>query len=98
MVIYLKTKLNQATPTPHPAEGVTNMTIAIIGTGKMGSGLARLLASKGIDVAIGHKDPAKAAKLAEEIGSRAQGGGTEAAAKLADIVILAVPTRTSRTH
>ncbi|WP_238298489.1 NADPH-dependent F420 reductase, partial [Methylobacterium soli] len=44
----------------------------------------------GIDVAIGHRDPAKAAALAAEIGPRAQGGGSEAAAKLADIVILAV--------
>jgi NADPH-dependent F420 reductase len=66
------------------------MTIAIIGTGNMGSGIARLLASKGIDVAIGHRDPAKAAALAGEIGPRAQGGGSEAAARLADIVILAV--------
>jgi predicted dinucleotide-binding enzyme len=42
------------------------MTVAVIGTGKMGSGLARLIASKGIDVAIGHKDPAKAAALAAQ--------------------------------
>lgn len=66
------------------------MTIAIIGTGNMGSGIAKLLASKGFDVAIGHRDPAKAAALASEIGPRAQGGGSEAAVKLADIVILAV--------
>src|SRR5689334_17599588 len=65
-------------------------TVAIIGTGNMGSGLARLLAANGINVAIGHRDPAKAAALAQEIGPRAQGGGSEAAAKLADIVILAV--------
>jgi predicted dinucleotide-binding enzyme len=44
------------------------MTVAVIGTGKMGSGLARLIASRGIDVAIGHKDPARAAALAQEIG------------------------------
>jgi predicted dinucleotide-binding enzyme len=50
-----------------------------------------LLASKGIDVAIGLHDPAKAAALAEEIGPRAKGGGSEAAAKLADVVIVAVP-------
>jgi NADPH-dependent F420 reductase len=67
------------------------MTVAIIGTGKMGSGLARLIASKGIDVAIGHKDAAKATALAQEIGARAQGGSSEAAAKRADIVIIAVP-------
>ena len=66
------------------------MTVAVIGTGKMGSGLARLLASKGIEVVIGARDPADAAKLAEEIGAGAQGGGTAAAVKLADVVILAV--------
>jgi 8-hydroxy-5-deazaflavin:NADPH oxidoreductase len=66
------------------------MTVAVIGTGKMGSGLARLLASKGVQVAIGGRDPAKAAKLAEEIGGGAQGGGIAAAVKLADVVILAV--------
>ena len=60
------------------------MTIGIIGTGKMGSGLARLIASKGIDVAIGHRDPAKAAALADEIGAHAQGGGTVIAGQLAD--------------
>jgi NADPH-dependent F420 reductase len=67
------------------------MTVAVIGTGKMGGGFARLLASKGIDVAIGHHDPARAAALAREIGARAQGGGVEAAAKLADVIIVAVP-------
>lgn len=67
------------------------MTVAIIGTGKMGAGLARLLASKGVKVAIGSRDPAKAAKLAGEIGAGAEGGGITAATKLADVVILAVP-------
>jgi predicted dinucleotide-binding enzyme len=69
----------------------SDTTIAVIGTGKMGSGLARLIASKGIDVAVGHRDPSKAAALAAEIGPRAQGGGTEAAVRLADTAILAVP-------
>lgn len=36
------------------------------------------------------RDPAKAAKLAEEIGGKVQGGGIAAAVKLADVVILAV--------
>jgi NADPH-dependent F420 reductase len=66
------------------------MDVAIIGTGNMGAGIARLLASKGLKVAIGSRDPAKAAGLAKEIGAGAQGGGIAAAAKLADVVILAV--------
>lgn len=67
------------------------MAVAIIGTGNMGSGIARLLAAKGQKVAIGSRDPAKAARLAEEIGAGAEGGGVAAAAKLADVVVLAVP-------
>jgi predicted dinucleotide-binding enzyme len=57
----------------------------------MGSGLARLLASSGINVAIGHFDAAKASALAQEIGSNTQGGVTAAVVKLADVVILATP-------
>lgn len=66
------------------------MTVAVIGTGKMGSGIAKLLAASGIEVAIGARDPAKAAALAKEIGGQARGGGVAAVAKIADIVILAV--------
>lgn len=66
------------------------MTVAVIGTGNMGAGIARLLASKGEKVVIGSRDPAKAAKLAEEIGAGTEGGGIAAAAKMADVVVLAV--------
>jgi 8-hydroxy-5-deazaflavin:NADPH oxidoreductase len=67
------------------------MSIAVIGTGNMGAGLARLLAGKGLEVVIGARDPAKAAALAAEIGANVQGGGIAAAFRLADIVILALP-------
>jgi 8-hydroxy-5-deazaflavin:NADPH oxidoreductase len=67
------------------------MTVAIIGTGNMGAGLARLLAGKGVKLSIGHRDPARAAALAREIGRGAEYGSVATAAKLADIVILAVP-------
>jgi predicted dinucleotide-binding enzyme len=50
------------------------MTVAIIGSGKMGSGFARLLASKGFDIAIGNKNPEKAVALAREIGAGVKGG------------------------
>ncbi|MGG6895685.1 NADPH-dependent F420 reductase [Rhizobium sp. BR 315] len=70
---------------------LTNMKIAVIGTGNMGAGLARLLAGTGSDVVIGHRDPAKAASFAAELGSNIEAGGIAAAVKLADIVILAVP-------
>ncbi|OCJ04500.1 NADPH-dependent F420 reductase [Rhizobium sp. AC27/96] len=67
------------------------MKIAVIGTGNMGAGLARLLAGTGSDVVIGHRDPAKAAAFAAELGANVEAGGIAAAVKLADIVILALP-------
>lgn len=66
-------------------------TIAILGTGNMGAGLARLFATSGHRVVIGARDPAKAAALAAEIGPAAEGGGIAAAVALADIVVLALP-------
>lgn len=67
------------------------MKIAVIGTGNIGAAYARALADAKFDVVIGHRDPGKAAVLAQEIGSQAEGGGIAAALKLADIAILALP-------
>lgn len=67
------------------------MKVAVIGTGNMGSRFARAFAARGVDVVIGHRDPAKAAALAVEIGSNTEGGGIGAVVKLADIVLLALP-------
>ena len=66
------------------------MTVAIIGSGKMGAGFARLLASKGFDIAIGHKNPEKAVSLAKEIGPKANGLSVKDAVGQADIIFLAV--------
>jgi NADPH-dependent F420 reductase len=67
------------------------MKVAIIGTGNMGAGLASTLAVAGHEISIGARDLTKAAALAERIGHGAVGGGIAAAAKLADVVILALP-------
>lgn len=67
------------------------MKVAVIGTGNMGAGLASILAAANHEVAIGARDPGKAAQLAEKIGHGAIGGGVAAAVKLADVVILALP-------
>lgn len=67
------------------------MKIAIIGTGNMGAGLASTLAAAGHEISVGARDLTKAAALAEKIGHGAVGGGIAAAAKLADVVILALP-------
>lgn len=67
------------------------MNITVIGTGNMGAGLARLFAASGHRVAVGARQPEKAAALAAEIGPQVQGGGIAAAVKLADVVVLALP-------
>lgn len=67
------------------------MKIAVIGTGNMGAGLASVFASAGHQVSIGARDLIKAAALADKIGHQTVGGGIAAAAKLADVVILALP-------
>lgn len=66
------------------------MSVAIIGTGKMGSGFARLLASQGVEVIIGGRDAAKAAQLAQEVGGGARGTDIASAVKCAELIILAV--------
>jgi NADPH-dependent F420 reductase len=67
------------------------MKVAIIGTGNMGAGLASTLAAAGHEVSIGARDLVKAAALADQVGRGAVGGGIAAAAKLANLVILALP-------
>ena len=67
------------------------MKVTIIGTGNMGAGLAPTLAGAGHEVTIGARDLVKAAALADKVGRGAVGGGIAAAARLADVVILALP-------
>ena len=65
------------------------MKIAIIGTGNVGSALARGWAGQGHDLILGARDPAKAAALAAE--TRASVQSPAAAAAEADVVVLALP-------
>jgi NADPH-dependent F420 reductase len=67
-------------------------TIAILGgTGDLGSGLAKLWLAAGHTVLIGSRSAAKARDFAKELGDAAQGYDSLAAAKAADIIVLAVP-------
>ena len=67
------------------------MKIGIIGTGRLGSALGKIWAEKGHMIMFGSRDPQKAKKLANLIGSNASGGTHEEAAKFGGVVILAVP-------
>ncbi len=66
------------------------MTVAIIGSGKMGEGFARLLTAKGFEIAIANRNPEKAVALANEIGRNAKGGSVKDAVSQAEVIILAV--------
>ncbi|WP_247392205.1 NADPH-dependent F420 reductase [Ralstonia pseudosolanacearum] len=67
------------------------MKIAVIGTGNIGAAYARALADAKFEVVIGHREPSKAAALAQEISPNVEGGGISAEFKLADMVLLALP-------
>jgi NADPH-dependent F420 reductase len=75
------------------------MTVSIIGgTGALGLGLALRLAQQGVGIAIGSRDPARAAEAAGRAAELVPGGSFEgldngAAAELSDIVFLTVPFR-----
>jgi 8-hydroxy-5-deazaflavin:NADPH oxidoreductase len=71
-------------------------TIAVIGgTGDLGSGLARLLATAGYPVVIGSRTKDKAVQAAEtlssQIGTTVRGDDNRGAARSADIVLFCVP-------
>jgi len=66
------------------------MTIAILGAGNMGKGLARRLAAAGEEVVIAARDRKKTAEAAKAIGGKVT-AATPSAAAAADIIILAVP-------
>jgi predicted dinucleotide-binding enzyme len=72
-------------------QGETAMRIAIIGTGNVGSALARGLQGKGHDVVLGARDPqaADVVALATETGATAV--SPEAAAAAGEVIILALP-------
>jgi 8-hydroxy-5-deazaflavin:NADPH oxidoreductase len=68
----------------------TRVRIAVIGTGRMGTALARQLAAGGYEVRVGSRDPERGRQKAAESGA-AFGGSYRTAAANAEVVILAVP-------
>ncbi len=67
------------------------MKIGIIGSGNMGSGLARRIASGGHDVVITGRDTAKAEKTAREIGGKVKAVPIAEIGKGVDVLIAATP-------
>jgi 8-hydroxy-5-deazaflavin:NADPH oxidoreductase len=67
------------------------MNIAILGTGNMALGLAKLFAGAGYGVVVGARDVDKARIFVSGLGPNVQAGSLANAARQADVVVLAVP-------
>ncbi|MFN2419167.1 MAG: NAD(P)-dependent oxidoreductase [Candidatus Limnocylindria bacterium] len=61
-------------------------TVAVLGTGRMGSAMARALAHGGTDLVLHNRTPERAEELANELGASVAGSAAEAAAA-ADVAI-----------
>ena len=60
--------------------------IAVVGTGRMGSAMARAMARGGADLVLHNRTPAAARELADELGAQVAGTAREAASQ-ADIAV-----------
>ncbi len=69
----------------------TPLKIGMIGTGRVGSGLAELLAGAGHELLISSRHPEALKPLAERLGPRVRIGTPEDAARFGDVVVVSVP-------
>lgn len=67
------------------------LRIGIIGTGNIGSPLARLWVEAGHEVMVSSRHPERLQALADELGERAQVGTPQQAAAFGEVILLAVP-------
>ncbi|MGA4323968.1 NADPH-dependent F420 reductase [Ectopseudomonas hydrolytica] len=68
-----------------------SLRIGIIGTGNIGSALARLWVEAGHEVMISSRHPQRLQALADELGERARVGTPREAAAFGEVILLAVP-------
>jgi predicted dinucleotide-binding enzyme len=69
------------------------MKIGIVGTGMIGSSLAKLWAEAGHEVFISSRNPKKLTELAKEIGEKTRIGLPEEAAQFAEVILLSIPMK-----
>lgn len=69
-------------------------TLGLIGSGNIGSTLARLAVDAGIDVVLSNsRGPETLADLVDELGDRAHAATAEEAAKAGDLVVVTIPLK-----
>jgi 8-hydroxy-5-deazaflavin:NADPH oxidoreductase len=68
------------------------MKVGVIGSGRIGGNIARLLAGAGHEVCVSFsREPAKLSELAQSIGDRASTGEVRDAVGFGDVVVVSVP-------
>jgi NADPH-dependent F420 reductase len=86
------TQTLDTTRDPRELPDVSQLVVGVLGgTGDQGRGLARRLALAGHHVIIGSRDAARAAVSAADLGLGTSGMANVECARMADIVIIAVP-------
>jgi predicted dinucleotide-binding enzyme len=73
------------------AQGAKKPKIGMIGSGKVGSNLGRVLANAGYEVMFSSRNLDDDRKLAGEIGNKARAGTVQEAAAFGDVLFLSVP-------
>ncbi|WP_327097572.1 NAD(P)-binding domain-containing protein [Nocardia vinacea] len=77
---------------PQQGRGTAMPTLGIIGSGNIGSAVARLAVAADIDVVIANsRGPQSLADLVEKLGSRATAGTVEQAASAGETILLSIP-------
>jgi predicted dinucleotide-binding enzyme len=89
--ISTSTSTSTSTQAAGSTQASTPLKIGIIGTGNIGSALARLWVQAGHEVLISSRHPEELKALASELGSKARAGTPREAAAFGDVVLISVP-------
>jgi hypothetical protein len=76
---------------PVQAQDSEPLKIGIIGTGRIGGGLARLWVEAGHEVFMSSRHPEELQDLAKELGPRARAGTPREAAAFGEVILVSVP-------
>jgi predicted dinucleotide-binding enzyme len=79
-----------AAPAPEPA-AAPSLKIGIIGTGKIGGGLARHWAKAGHELMLSSRHPEQLQALAAELGAKVRVGTPQQAAAFGNVILVSVP-------
>src|SRR4030095_14212171 len=80
-----------SSPSAHAQASAAPLKIGIIGTGRIGSALARHWVKAGHEVFVSSRHPEELQDLVKELGSRAHAGTPKEAAAFGSVVLVSIP-------